>query len=167
VILASLIIGKAAAIFGRQHSTMIQSFGPEARGGACSAQLMMSSSPILYPYVTAPQVLVVMSQEAYTRFAPELQPGGMLLYEQDLVTVNPADHPSQRLFGIPATHLAEELGRKIVLNIVMVGFFAAVTDLVDVAAMRQSVEHSVPGGTEALNLQAFEKGYEFGLAQTQ
>jgi 2-oxoglutarate ferredoxin oxidoreductase subunit gamma len=67
-------------------------------------------------------------------------------------------------FGIPATRLAEEVGRRLVLNIVMVGFFAAMTDVVRTEAIRQSVEVSVPAGTEALNLAAFQKGYEHGVA---
>ena len=67
---------------------MTQNFGPEARGGACSAQLILSNSPVLYPYVTRPDIMVVMSQEAYNRFAPELKPEGMLIIEEDLVRVS-------------------------------------------------------------------------------
>src|SRR5579863_2225787 len=85
VILSAIVIGKAACIYQGAYATMTQSFGPEARGGACSAQVILSDQPILYPYVTRPDILVVMSQEAYTRFAPELKPGGMLIVEQDLV----------------------------------------------------------------------------------
>ena len=69
-----------------------------------------------------------------------------------------------KLFGIPATRLAEELGRKMILNIVMVGFFTAVTKLVAYEAAREAVIVSVPKGTEALNLKAFERGYEYGLS---
>ena len=73
VILSAIVIGKAASIYQGAHATMTQNFGPEARGGACSAQLLLSDQPILYPYVTQPDILVVMSQEAYTRFGPELK----------------------------------------------------------------------------------------------
>ena len=76
VILAATIIGKAASIYENGFATMTQNFGPEARGGACSAQVMLSDEPVLYPYVTQPDILVVMSQEAFTRFAPELKEGG-------------------------------------------------------------------------------------------
>ena len=126
VILAAVVIGKAAAIFEGGYATMTQSFGPEARGGSSAAQVILSGEPILYPYVTQPDILVVMSQEAYAVFSPQLKPGGILIVEQDLVRI---DHPPQgvRFYGVPATRLAEELGRKVVLNIVMVGFFAAVT----------------------------------------
>jgi 2-oxoglutarate ferredoxin oxidoreductase subunit gamma len=161
VILAASVIGKACAIFQGGFATMTQSFGPEARGGSSSAQVILSSEPILYPYVTQPDVLVVMSQEAYTRFAPQLKPGGILIAEQDLVHVNgmPA---GVRAFGVPATRLAEELGRKVVLNIVMTGFFTAVTNLLDPEAVRKAVEDSVPPAMQKLNLQAFDKGYEYG-----
>jgi len=162
VILSGIIIGKAASIYDRKFATMIQSFGPEARGSACSAQLTVSEEPILYPYVTSPNILVLMSQEAYDKFSPELAPGGTIVIEEELVKPGPAKDGT-RIFSIPATRLAEELGRKIVLNIVMTGFFTAVTDLVSHEAMRQSVEASVPKGTEALNLSAFEKGYQYGL----
>ena len=75
---------------------MTQNFGPEARGGACSAQVILSNEPMLYPYVTQPDILVVMSQEAYTLFAPELKEGGILIIEQDLVRVT--DLPRQTRF---------------------------------------------------------------------
>lgn len=161
VILAASVVGKACAIFQGGFATMTQSFGPEARGGSSSAQVILSSDPILYPYVTRPDVLVVMSQEAYTRFIPQLKPGGILITEQDLVRVDgmPA---GIRAFGVPATRLAEELGRKVVLNIVMTGFFTAVTNLLDPEAVRKAVEDSVPPAMQKLNLQAFDKGYEYG-----
>ena len=140
---------------------MTQNFGPEARGGACSAQLMLSDKPVLYPYVTQPDVLVVMSQEAYVKFGPELKEGGLLLIERDLVRVT--DLPKQtRIYSVPATRLAEELGKRMVLNIVMVGFFTAVTQLLDADAVRKAVADSVPSSFRELNLKAFDKGYEYG-----
>jgi 2-oxoglutarate ferredoxin oxidoreductase subunit gamma len=161
VILSAIVVGKAVSIFQGDHATMTQNFGPESRGGACSAQVVLSDSPILYPYVTRPDVLVAMSQEAYTRFIPELKQGGLLLVEQDLVHL--AGLPEGiRVYGVPATRLAEELGRKMVLNVVMVGFFAAVTGLVDEQALRRAVEDSVPPAFRELNLKAFQKGFEYG-----
>ncbi|MBZ5581982.1 MAG: 2-oxoacid:acceptor oxidoreductase family protein [Acidobacteriia bacterium] len=161
VILAAAVIGKAAAIFQGGYATMTQSFGPEARGGSSSAQVILSTEPILYPYVTQPDILVVMSQEAYTRFAPQLKPGGVLIMEQDLVRVDKIPN-GVRAFGVPATRLAEQLGRKVVLNIVMTGFFTAVTNLLDADAVRQAVDDSVPPAMKKLNLQAFDKGLEYG-----
>jgi 2-oxoglutarate ferredoxin oxidoreductase subunit gamma len=161
VILAAAVIGKAAAIFEGGYATMTQSFGPEARGGSSSAQVILSSEPILYPYVTQPDVLVVMSQEAYTRFAPQLKPDGILIVEQDLVHLD-SKLNHKVVYGVPATRLAEELGRKMVLNIVMVGYFGAVTKLVDHEALRKAVADSVPPAMQKLNLEAFDKGFEYG-----
>ena len=162
VILSAIIIGKAASIHQGAYATMTQNFGPEARGGACSAQLLLSERPILYPYVAQPNILVVMSQEAYTRFVPELKEGGTLIVEQDLVRV--ADLPRQtKVYSCPATRLAEELGKRMVLNSVMVGFFTAVTQLLEPDAVRQAVADSVPSSFRDLNLKAFEKGYQYGI----
>ncbi len=161
VILAASVIGKAAAIFEGGFATMTQSFGPEARGGSSSAQVILSGDPILYPYVTQPDILVVMSQEAYTVFSPQLKPGGILIVEQELVHIEQAPK-NVRFYGVPATRLAEELGRKVVLNIVMVGFFAAVTNMLDPDSLRQAVGDSVPPAMQKLNLQAFDKGFEYG-----
>jgi 2-oxoglutarate ferredoxin oxidoreductase subunit gamma len=140
---------------------MTQNFGPEARGGACSAQLVLSDSPILYPYVTQPDILVVMSQEAYVRFSPELKDGGILIVEQDMVRVTDLNREVQ-VFSIPATRIAEDLGKRMVLNSVMVGFFTAVTNLLDAEAVRKAVADSVPKSFLDLNLKAFEKGLEYG-----
>jgi len=163
VILSAQVLGKAASIHQGEFATMTQNFGPEARGGACSAQLVLSDKPVLYPYVTRPDVLVVMSQEAYTKFGPELKDAGTLLIERDLVRVT--DLPAHtRAYSVPATRLAEELGKRMVLNIVMVGFFTAVTRLLDPDAVRKAVADSVPAAFRDLNLKAFDRGYEYGKA---
>ena len=161
VILAAIVIGKAEAIFHGGYACMTQSFGPEARGGSSAAQVILSSEPILYPYVARPDILVCMSQEAYTKFAPQLKPGGILITEQELVQVDEVAK-GVRMYGVPATRLAEELGRKMVLNIVMVGFFGAITGLLEKDALRQAVADSVPPAFQKLNLQAFDKGFDYG-----
>lgn len=163
VILSAQVLGKAASIYQGDYATMTQNFGPEARGGACSAQLVLSDKPVLYPYVTQPDVVVIMSQEAYGKFGHDLKRGGTLLIERDLVRVTdlPAD---TRVYSIPATRLAEELGKRMVLNIVMVGFFTAITDAIDPEAVREAVADSVPASFRDLNLKAFNKGYDYGKA---
>ena len=166
VILTGYVIGKAAAIFDKKNSAMTQAFGPEARGSACSSQVIVSDQDILYPYVKQPQIMVMISQEAFVKFSPEIDPQGTMIFEEELVDPQGLP-PSVKLFGIPATRLAEELGKKVVLNMVVAGFFTAVTNLVTKAAMRQAIESSVPKGTEGLNLMAFEKGYEYGLLKTK
>jgi 2-oxoglutarate ferredoxin oxidoreductase subunit gamma len=162
VILSAVVLGKAASIYENCFATMTQNFGPEARGGACSAQLVVSDSPVLYPYTTHPDIMVIMSQEAYNRFSPELKPGGTLIIEEDLVRVSNLNRDKQ-VYAVPATRFAEELGKRMVLNSVMVGFFTAVTKLLSADAVRKAVADSVPPNFRELNLKAFEKGYNYGL----
>lgn len=161
VILSAIVLGKAASIYENGFATMTQNFGPEARGGACSAQLVVSDSPVLYPYVTQPDILVIMSQEAYNRFAQDLKPGGLLIVEEDLVRVSNLNR-DKKVYSIPATRFAEELGKRMVLNSVMVGFFTAVTQLLSADAVRKAVADSVPSSFRELNLKAFEKGFDYG-----
>jgi 2-oxoglutarate ferredoxin oxidoreductase subunit gamma len=166
VIMMGHIIGKGASIFDGRFATMTQSFGPEARGSACSSQVILSDDRVLYPYLRQADILIAMSQEAYDKFEPNLKPDGALLVDEDLVNLR-KPREKIKVFKIPATRFAEELGRKIVLNIVMTGFFTAVTGVVKPDSMREAVKTSVPKGTEKLNLQAFEKGLEYGREQVE
>jgi 2-oxoglutarate ferredoxin oxidoreductase subunit gamma len=161
VILSAVVLGKAASIYENGFATMTQNFGPEARGGACSAQLVISDSPVLYPYVTRPDIMVIMSQEAYNRFASELKPGGVLIIEEDLVRVSDLKG-DLKLYSIPATRFAEELGKRMVLNSVLVGFFTAVTKLLSADSVRKAVADSVPSASRELNLKAFDRGLVYG-----
>ena len=169
IILSGYIIGKAAAIYDNKFSTLIQAFGPEARGSSCSAQLIISDNQILYPYLVTPQISILLSVDAYERFHNEITPGGKILYEEDLV--EPNNIPKGiTAFGVPATRLAEEMGRKIVMNNITVGFFSAVTGITTYDATRNAVESSVPPGTEEMNIRAFETGYQYGadlIAKTE
>jgi len=162
VILCGMIIGRAAAIHDNKHATLIQAFGPEARGSACSAQVIVSDEEVEYPYVRRPDILVLMSQDAYHQFGPDLKPGGLLLYEEELVHLEGGLPAGTKAVGIPATRFAEELGRRLVLNIVMAGFFAGVTGLVSHEAIQKAVKESVPKGTEHLNMRALRRGLEYG-----
>ena len=159
VVLSGYIIGRACAINAGMHATMIQSFGPEARGSACSATLAISETEVLYPYIGRPDIFVVMSLEGYEKYHDELKDNGLLLYERDMI--HPTLKKGQPAFGVPSTRIAESLGRRIVQNIVMLGFFAAANQFVPREDMRTAVKDSVPAGTEELNLRAFDAGAEF------
>ena len=158
VVLTGHIIGHACAVNAGMHATMIQSFGPEARGSACSTTLAVSDAEVLYPYIGRPDVFVVMSAEGYDKYRDELKDDGTLIYEKDLVKARIKE--GQPSFGVASTRIAETLGRAIVQNIVMLGFFTAVTKIVPKEAMREAVAHSVPAGTEELNLRAFDAGWD-------
>lgn len=157
VVLSAYVIGRACAVEAGKHASMIQSFGPEARGSACSATLVVSDTEVLYPYIRRPDVLVAMSSEGYEKYADELVDDGILIHEQDLV--HATGRAGQEVFTIPSTAIAERLGKRVVQNIVMLGFVAAVTRIVPRDQMREAVAASVPAGTEELNLKAFDAGW--------
>ncbi|MDY6970739.1 MAG: 2-oxoacid:acceptor oxidoreductase family protein [Thermodesulfobacteriota bacterium] len=161
IVLAGRILGQAAALGDHMQSTLVQAYGPEARGGACSAQVITSDGPIHYPYVRHPDILVCMSQAGYDKFIGQIKENGILLIDRDLVQPHGI---KTDFFSIPSTRMAEDLGRKMMANIMMLGFVTAVTGAVSVDAVRKAVVESVPKGTEELNTVAFNKGYDYGLA---
>ncbi len=161
IVLAGRILGMAAALGDRKESTLVQSYGPESRGGACCAQVIISDDVIRYPYVKTADVLVCMSQSAYEKYKGQLKPEGYLLTDKDLVTPN----EERDFFSVPSTRMAEELGRTMMANIIMLGFLTAVTALISEKSAKEAVASSVPKGTEEMNLKAFAKGYDYGLSK--
>jgi 2-oxoglutarate ferredoxin oxidoreductase subunit gamma len=164
IILAGHILGKAAALFEKRNAVFTQSYGPEARGGACSADVILSEKEIHYPRVSRPKILVLMSEEAKNTYGGLIADQATILIDEDLVRLDTVPEGC-RLFKIPATRFAEKLGRTIVANIVMLGFLTAVTGVVGYEAMKEALFDSIPAGTEELNLKAFEKGYAYGKTQ--
>ena len=162
IVLAGQILGKAASLIDQKESTLTQSYGPEARGGACSAQVIISTATIHYPYVNHPAILVCLSQEAYAKFHGLLKDGGTLIVDQDLI--RPAEAGQANFFSIPATRMAEELGNKMMANVVMLGFVTAVTGAVSADAVRVTVADTVPKRSVEQNVSAFNKGLDYGLA---
>lgn len=157
VALAGYILGKAASLYQGLEAAMTQAYGPEARGGASSSDIVIADRPIDYPFVQQADILVALSQEAYTRFRPEAKPQAVILVDAGLVTPSPDDRP----WSIPATQLAEQLGRRIVANVVMLGYFTAVTGLLQRQAVEKAIETSVRPKTLVLNLEAFSIGFEY------
>jgi 2-oxoglutarate ferredoxin oxidoreductase subunit gamma len=160
IIKSGIITASAACIYGGKNAVQTQSYGPESRGGACKSEVVISEEEIDFPKVVEPDVLVVMSQHAYNEYAENVKPNGTIIVDPDMI---PHEKESEniKVFQIPATKIAEELGRKIVANIVMLGAFVAITGLLDKNAIKESIKVNVPKGTEELNLNAFEKGYEY------
>ncbi len=164
VILAGIVLGKTVSIYSDGFATMTQNFGPEARGGACTAQVVVDDDPIRYPYVQEPKILIAMSQEAYEKHEPNLAPGGLLLYEEELVEPEHANDKI-RAYGIPAARFAEDLGNSMVLNMIMLGFLSGTSGLIEPEASKKAISASVPGHFIELNYRAFDKGYEYGLGK--
>ncbi len=166
IILAGYISGKAATLFDKRNATLTQSYGPESRGGACSAELVVSDEAILYPHLICPDVLVAMSQPAYEMYKGKMSSQGVLVVDSGLV--DPGEVPAGvRLFSIPATRLAAEMCRSVVANIVMLGFFTAVAEAISEEAMRKAILSSVSSGTEEMNTRAFEMGFSRGREALQ
>ncbi len=161
IIKSGMLIGKAASIFDSKFATLTQSFGPEARGGACSAQVVIDDDRVLYPYIIAPEILVSMSQEAYEKFISDPVKGSIVLTDTDLVKPKKI-RKDVKMYSVPATRIAEEMGNRIFANVVMVGFFTAMTDVVSLEAMKKALPGSVPDRFLDTNIEALEKGYEYG-----
>ncbi len=162
IIKSGTLIGKAASLYDNKFGTMTQSFGPEARGGACSAQVVIDDEPVLYPYIVAPEILVAMSQEAYEKFIKDPENGSTVLTDTDLVKPKTI-RKDVKMYSIPSTRIAEEMGNRIFANVVMVGFFTAITNIVSLDAMKQALPGSVPDRFIDINIEALERGYNYGI----
>jgi 2-oxoglutarate ferredoxin oxidoreductase subunit gamma len=157
IVLAGHIIGRAALSKGG-HVVMTQSYGPEMRGGRVAADVILDSEPIDYPKVLErPEISVFMFQEAYEYYHHDIGP--ILIYDEDLV--QPDAHA--RAYPIWANRTAEELGRRVVANIVMLGSFTALTGLIPPEVMEQAVLATVPKKALDLNKEAFHRGLEYGM----
>jgi len=161
VVLSGQILGQAACIHDKEFATLTQNYGPEARGGYCTAEVVVSDEPIGYPYVVNPEVLVILSQEAYTKYGKDAPAETLIIIDPDMV--KPESHHGSKLLSIPATQMARDMGRVVVANVIMLGFLAAVSNLVSAEALLESILATVPKGTEELNTKAFNMGYEYGL----
>ncbi len=164
VVLAGVLLGQAALNDGR-YAVQNQSYGAEARGGAARSEVIVSDEPVIYPEVTSPQVLAALSQAALDRYLPDLQPGGTLIVDADLVS----ELPDEIQAGVYRARFSEvagrEIGRPIVANMVMLGFLAEKTGLVSREGVQSGVRSGVPKGTEELNLRALQRGMEIASGE--
>jgi 2-oxoglutarate ferredoxin oxidoreductase subunit gamma len=161
IIRSGLMLAMASSIYAGKNAVQTQSYGPESRGGSCKSEVVISDEEVDYPKVDDPDVLVVMSQEAFNTYAKTLKPNGTMLLDPDMVPRHEFEG-NARVFMVPSTKMAEELGKTIVANVVMLGALVATTDLTTLEAFKKSLLRNIPKGTEQLNLTAFEKGYEYG-----
>ena len=162
MILAGRLLGKAAALFDGKEAVCTQTYGPEARGGASRADVIISDSPVDYPFVTQADVLAVLFQEAYARFRSMRKPGGLLIV--DTVLVKPFDD-EESFCGIPATKIAEDLGSRLVTNIVILGYLLGKTNVVSRESVEEAIRVSVKKQFVDLDLRALDAG--MNLAQNE
>ena len=164
VILAGIILGKAASIFDKNEAVQTQSYGPEARGGASKCEVVISDDEIDYPKVQSPDILVAMSNEALIKYIVDLKDEGTLIVDPGTTDVEDVrdfiDQHNIKVFNAPATKTAnDEIGLKIVANIVMVGAITKITGVISENAAIEAIKDSVPAGTEEKNINAFNAGY--------
>lgn len=165
VILAGIVLGKAASLYDGLYAVQTQSYGPEARGGASRAEVVISDQEIDYPKVQSPDILVAMSHQALMTYMDDLKRGGTLIVDPDMVVEAEIEdfirERSVKYFRAPATRTAEErVGITIVANMVMMGALTEATGIVSVRAAEEAIKDSVPPGTEEKNLMAFQAGRE-------
>jgi 2-oxoglutarate ferredoxin oxidoreductase subunit gamma len=157
IILAAVILGRAAVMYDNKYAVQTQVYGPEARGGASMSAVIIDDEPVLYPKVTNPDIYVIMSQEGFEKYGEAACSDAEMLVDSTLVHSRPAC----RYVEIPATREAREtLGRDIVANIIMLGALVAATGVVSRDSIEKAILDSVPKGTESLNVKAMKRGFE-------
>ena len=162
IVIAGYILGSAAAKYDNKESSFVPSYGPEARGGECASRIVIADEPIDYPFITHVDILIAMAQPAYNKYIEYLKENGILIHDEDLVHPDERAKKASKIFSIPATRIAERLGNRIVANVVMLGFFCAVTKVVSYDALRKAIMEGVPKRFLDLNMKAFDEGYNYG-----
>ncbi len=160
MILASVIMAEAIGADPSKNVVQTQSYGPEARGGASKADVVVSTDEIYYPKALALDLLLAMTQEAMDKYYPELKENGTLIVDSVLVTQIPTDN----YYGLPFTRLArEEAGHVMVANVIALGAIAGLTGIVSHDALVRAVLARAPRGTEEKNRKAVEIGFREAL----
>jgi len=155
IVLAAILLAEAAGIGDGNHVCQTQSYGPEARGGACQADVVLSKKPIDYPRAMKLDLLLAMNQASCDNYFPDLRPEGLLLVDAGLVD----QVPTSRAVAIPFSQIAEkQLGQKLVANMVALGAVAQLTGIVSPKALESALMARAPKGTEEMNRRAFQAG---------
>ena len=158
LILAGIILAEAAVLDGKQ-AIQTQSYGPEARGGASRAEVLISDETIDYPKVLKADTLLAMSQEAFNKYAGHIGAGGSLVV--DSTFVRELKETKAKLIALPITRAAkEQLGRDMFANIIALGAIVGITETVSRESLVAAVLARVPKGTEEKNRQAIDIGFQ-------
>jgi 2-oxoglutarate ferredoxin oxidoreductase subunit gamma len=158
IVLASKLLGVAAALYDGKEAVCTQVYGPEARGGAARSDVVISDEPVDYPFVTEADVLAVLFPEAYSKFRPMLRQGGLLIVDSVLVK---AAEDEENIIRIPATQIADEVGNRMARNVVIVGCLIGKTGAVSRDAMVEAIRKSMKAKIVDLNIRALDAGIQF------
>ena len=164
IILSSVILGAAAVTKAGLNACQTQSYGSEARGGECQAEVIISANPIDSPVADQSDILVAMSQSAYSRYIGRLRSGGTLIYDPELVDWGKAREDIQ-VISVPATQVASEIGAKLSANMVMLGFLQQATGMFEKENLYSAIEENVKQRFIEVNLKAAGKGIELARQQ--
>ncbi len=157
ILFAGITLGRAACLYAGKHATQTQSYGTEARGGASRCDVVIDDNEVDYPGVTNPDIFVAFSQEAYDKLATGIRPGGKLFYDPALVSPKPME--GVRVKAVPATKTAlEELGDRVVGNVVMLGAVVADTGVIDLETLKRCMRETTPARRLEMNLKALDRG---------
>ncbi len=163
VILAGAIIGKAAAVHDGLECVQTQSYGPEARGGASRTEVIIADHRIGYPRLTHCDTMMALSQEAFDTYNKDLTEDAIIIIDPGMVKRFELDRKNRKFYKVEGMKIANNLGKKIVFNIIMVGALTAIAKVSSKENILKAVLESVPAKTIDLNKKAFELGYEAGI----
>ncbi len=160
MMLAGTFLAEAAGIYEDKYIVLCKSYGPEARGGACRSEVIISSDPIVYPEVQKPDLVLAMTQEACNKYHKDLKPGGIMIIDPEHVKNIP--DTDIEVYEVPLTGIARDtVGNEITANVVALGALAAIVDWVSPEALKNAILDRTPKGTEELNKEAFDRGYNY------
>ncbi|MCT4618728.1 MAG: 2-oxoacid:acceptor oxidoreductase family protein [Marinisporobacter sp.] len=160
LILGGIILAEAAIMDGK-NAIQSQSYGPEARGGASKAEVLISTDEIDFPKVQTADLLLSLTQVACDKYVDLIGAEGLLLVDST-VTV-PESTKAGEIVQIPILETASEVvGKPMVANIIAIGAINALLNIVSKESLEAAVLNRVPKGTEELNKRALEEGYKLG-----
>lgn len=161
VITAAIILAEAAVLHEKLNAVQTQVYGAAARGGATRSDVIISDERINYPKVIQPNILVCLTQEAYSKFAAFIRPGGTLICDPRYVTTQRKVDAVQ--YELPMFEkIMENIGKPIVFNICMLGAVIGLTDLVQPDAILKVLEQRIPARFLEMNRKALDQGIELG-----
>lgn len=158
LITAGIILAEAA-IRDEKNAIQTQSYGPEARGGASKAEVIISSDGIDFPKVTTPNMSLALTQVACDKYISDISEEGTIIVDDSIIL--PEGLKAKNIYRLPILEAArEDIGKEIVANIIALGLIVALTNVVTRESAEAAVLSRIPKGTEVLNKMALEKGYE-------
>ena len=161
VITAAIILAEAAVLHEGLTAVQTQAYGAAARGGATRSDVIIADSPINFPKVIQPNVLVCLTQEAYNKFYDIIRPGGLLIMDPRFVQPQLKVDAIQRQLPMYQS-VMDRIGKPIVFNICMLGAVVGMTQLVRPESVMNVLEQRIPSGFLEMNRQALELGLELG-----